>query len=155
MKEVWKEVPDFDGYQVSNLGRVWSKRLKRPLRPGDNGTGYLKVDLCQDGIKKTTYVHRIVIVSFRGKSDLHIDHLNGNRKDNRLENLEYVTIRQNQMRAFDGVRSLPLGVHFTPSMKTKPYRALIMADSIRIHLGYFETPELASTAYLTKAKELV
>ena len=48
---------------------------------------------------KRMYVHRLVMLAFHGKSDLTVDHLNMNRQDNRLENLEYVTVVENTKRA--------------------------------------------------------
>ena len=48
---------------------------------------------------KRMYVHRLVMLAFHGKSDLTVDHLNMNKQDNRLENLEYVTTVENIKRA--------------------------------------------------------
>lgn len=48
---------------------------------------------------KRMYVHRLVMLAFHGKSDLTVDHLNMNKQDNRLENLEYVTVVENTKRA--------------------------------------------------------
>ena len=48
---------------------------------------------------KRMYVHRLVMLAFHGKSDLTVDHLNINKQDNRLENLEYVTVVENTKRA--------------------------------------------------------
>ena len=59
-------------------------------------TGYLRVSVKG----KRMYVHRLVMLAFHGKSDLTVDHLNMNKQDNRLENLEYVTSGENSKRAF-------------------------------------------------------
>ena len=48
---------------------------------------------------KRMYVHRLVMLAFHGKSDLTVDHLNMNKQDNRLENIEYVTVVENTKRA--------------------------------------------------------
>lgn len=57
--------------------------------------GYLII-----GVKgKRMYAHRLVMEAFHGKSDLTVDHLNMNKQDNRLENLEYVTVAENIKRA--------------------------------------------------------
>ena len=57
MKEVWKDIPNYEGlYQVSNLGRVKSKRkILKPI----NGE-YLKVGLSKNGVQTTKYIHRLV-----------------------------------------------------------------------------------------------
>ena len=105
MKEEWKDVVGYEGlYQVSNLGRV--KRLKgnmcrkeRILSLNICKRGYCKVWLCLNGKSKKVLVHRILMESFAGKSSLHIDHIDGNPQNNKIDNLEYVTARENITRA--------------------------------------------------------
>lgn len=99
--EVWKSVIGFgDKYQVSNLGRV----RKTPkddceklfiYRGYNTKDGYKVVSLYKDGRAKTVRIHRLVMTAFRGYSNLEIHHKNGNKADNRLNNLEYVTHEQN------------------------------------------------------------
>lgn len=61
---------------------------------------YKKIDNLIIRVKgKRMYVHRLVMLAFHGKSDLTVDHLNMNKQDNRLENLEYVTVVENTKRA--------------------------------------------------------
>lgn len=60
---------------------------------------------------KLMYVHRLVMLAFHGKSDLTVDHLNMNKQDNRLENLEYVTVVENTKRAL-GIKVLWNGKEF-------------------------------------------
>ena len=106
MMEVWKDVIGYEGlYEVSNLGRI--KSLPRRLR-GNNGfrysrekilkevphtSGYVSVVLCKNGIHKTTLVHRIVAEAFLENKEnlLEVNHKNENKKDNRVENLEWCT----------------------------------------------------------------
>ena len=76
---------------------------------------YLRVSLTKDGIQKTVKVHRIVLTSFT-KTDgypLVIDHINGIKTDNRLENLEFVTMKENIQRA------VKLGLKPTRQEKTR------------------------------------
>lgn len=102
-KEVWKDIPNYEGhYKVSNHGQVKSfkqgKEINLTLVMGYQG--YLKVNLIKDGIKKSKTVHRLVMLAFLGESDLQVNHKNGIKTDNRLENLEYCTASENTMHAY-------------------------------------------------------
>lgn len=109
-KEEWRDVKDFEGlYQVSNAGRV--KRIAGGMgaTPGHilklfkRPDGYLEVTLCRGGKRKHTYVHRLVAKAFLGNapSPKHqINHKNGDKADNRVENLEWVTPSENNRHAY-------------------------------------------------------
>lgn len=98
MKEIWKDVLDYEGlYLVSNFGRVKSLIKGIILKPGFKGRGYLCVNLCKDGKLKNFLVHRLVVEAFQGKipEGLVVNHLNEIKTDNRLENLEICTHKEN------------------------------------------------------------
>lgn len=111
--EIWRDIPGFEGqYQASTLGRIRSldrhvprqapgRKLHYVLRYGyilrqtDNGHGYLQVGL---GAKCKSYkVHNLIALTFLGRRPLGADvrHLDGNRYNNRLENLMYGTRAEN------------------------------------------------------------
>lgn len=90
--ENWKKISN--NYQVSNLGRV-QNRFGKILKPYHSSTGYLKVRL-DNG--KQEYVHRLVATAFCENKGNCVDHLNGNKQDNRAENLEWVTSKENAIR---------------------------------------------------------
>lgn len=86
-------------YIVSDTGLIWAikkdglKLKKQRITPkGYKTTNIDKVPLL---------VHRIVMEAFKGKSDLTVDHIDGNKLNNSLDNLEYVTIQENIKRAWD------------------------------------------------------
>lgn len=86
-------------YIVSDTGLIWAikkdglKLKKQRITPkGYKTTNIDKVPLL---------VHRIVMEAFKGKSDLTVDHIDGNKSNNSLDNLEYVTIQENIKRAWD------------------------------------------------------
>ena len=113
-KEIWKDVYDFPNYQVSDLGRVRNKRTKNIKKTYLDNDGYEKVSLVKlDPIKKTyrKTVHRLVAESFLGGKHptLQVNHINGVKNDNRLENLEWCTGSENVKHAYDSGLRKPSG----------------------------------------------
>jgi hypothetical protein len=101
--EIWKTINGFDDYQVSNLGRVKSfKRGKEKILADRKRKGYLSVCLSNINIKYVTN-HRLVAESFLPNINNKpcINHINGIKHDNRVENLEWVTHSENTQHAFD------------------------------------------------------
>jgi hypothetical protein len=113
--EIWRPIPGYEKfYEASNLGRVRSldrlvyrsmnhKRISKGqiLKQVFLPNGYLKVVLYKDGFKFNKYVHRLISESFlfdkKSKSKKYVNHKNFIRSDNRLENLEWVTPRENAL----------------------------------------------------------
>lgn len=109
MGEVWKDINGYRGvYQVSNFGNIRSvdrldcnKRNRiagRIIRPGEKGNGYLQVSLVNaEGVRKNHYVHRLVMETFIGKcpDNCEVNHIDEDKKNNNLSNLEYVTHKTN------------------------------------------------------------
>lgn len=99
--EVWKNIEGFKGYQVSNLGKVRSRKGHgdewRIMKQGYGDGRYRQVVLMQHGIPVTKRVHRLVAEAFlanpEGKPQ--VDHIDGNSYNCVLENLRYVTPTQN------------------------------------------------------------
>lgn len=125
MTEIWKPIPGFEGkYEVSNLGRVkslartiirsngWPRPIaERILRPGPRPSGHLTVAL--QGVR-TQNVHTLVLLAFVGPRPTpqhQARHINGDEKDNRVENLEWATRSVNTLdrkwhKGPDGTRKL-------------------------------------------------
>lgn len=85
-----------------------------------------------------------------------VDHINGNGRDNRIENLREVSVRvniENRKKRNRNNKLGLLGVSLDPS-RVKPYRASITVMRRHTHLGYFDTPEAASQAYLAAKRRL-
>jgi len=94
---------------------------------------------------KNQLVHRLIwLMSYGEIPEEDIDHINGNRSDNRLENLREVSRMENLWN-----RHNVKGYIFNPS--TRKYQARICHNYKRIHIGVFDTPEEATAAYM-KAK---
>lgn len=97
--EIWKDIPGFPDYKVSNLGRVISYRGKtaKLLRASKSWYGYEQVSLSNGEKKRTMVVHRLVALAFipnpEGKPC--VDHINTIKTDNRPENLRWVSHKEN------------------------------------------------------------
>lgn len=115
--EEWRDVEGYEGlYQVSSYGRVRSvdRIVKYPdgksprhfkgkeLRPQNASTGYLFVNLSRNSRIKRVGIHRLVALSFIQKPDgnMEVNHKDGNRHNNRVENLEWVTRGENILHSY-------------------------------------------------------
>jgi len=99
MTEEWRTIEGYTGYEVSNFGRVRSLKRAEPklLKLNCRKGGYLYAHLSNGPHKKNELVHRLVAVAFvENKSGKPcVNHINNIRSDNRAENLEWVTHKEN------------------------------------------------------------
>jgi hypothetical protein len=113
MKEIWKDLKYYEGvYQVSNLGRVKSLHRKRRargyireriLKPQLKSNGYIRVSLWKNGQGELFWVHILVaktfILNINNKPE--VNHKDGIRSNNEVENLEWVTYSENIQHSYD------------------------------------------------------
>lgn len=164
MKEIWKDIPNYKGlYQVSNLGYV--KSLHRYVRCKGNSerlvnekilvgfvtNGYKRVLLCKENKKKFFFVHSIVAKTFIGGETNRfrvVDHINNIRTDNRLENLQIISQRENVCK--DKFRRTTLSKYAGVSYKKKTdlYVSNIHVNGKNHYLGCFKKELDASDLYL-------
>lgn len=100
--EEWRDIEGFEGlYQVSNLGQVKSLRTGILLRQAKNKFGYLLCVLCVKGDMNSKRVHRLVAQAFlENPSNLpQVNHKDGNKANNNVENLEWCTCSENTRHA--------------------------------------------------------
>ena len=157
MIEVFKDVPNYEGiYQVSNLGNVKSLKWKKEIIMKQAiSSRYIAVNLRKENISKTFRVHVLVAMAFLdfkpNKQVLTIDHKNGVRTDNRLENLQIVTQREN-IQNYHKSRKGQIGADWHE--QTKKWRSRIYINKSIVHLGLFEEEKDALKAYEIANKEI-
>jgi len=118
MDEIWKDVHDYKGlYKVSNYGNVkalqkvlisnftntdYIVRKEKVLKAGTDSLGYKSVVLTKNNISKSHRVHRLMMISFFGYSEFknYVNHKNGIKSDNRIDNLEWMTNSENILHGF-------------------------------------------------------
>jgi hypothetical protein len=163
--EIWKDIPQYKGiYQVSNLGNV--KSLKRitvtekrsfPLREKilsklKNKDGYLYAGLCVNGKRKGVAIHQLVAMAFLAHSrngyEKVVDHINNDRKDNRVENLRIITARENTSEKKINTSSKYVGVYWCNTNKKWIAHIRVLKD--RLKLGHFNC-ELSASVFYDKA----
>jgi len=160
-EEIWKDIPNYEGiFQASTFGRI--KRIKRKtetingfvrnfnekiFKLSKNGRGYLIVGLNINGVKKTFDVHVLIAVTFLkhkpNNGTHHVDHIDFNKINNRLNNLRILTARENRSHHKQSTSSKYIGVHRNYNkwcvnfgLKNKKYHVGLFENEHDAHLAY-------------------
>ena len=160
--EIWVEIPNYNGiYNISSLGNVksLSRHVKsgngyitkeRILKPCKNKKGYLNVVLCKENKTKTYSIHILIAMSFLKHIPdkthyIIVDHIDNNPLNNRLNNLQLISQRENCSKDKKNKSSKYTGVNWDEP--TKKWRAMIFFDKKLKHLGLFLSEIEASKVY--------
>lgn len=170
MDEIWKVIPGYEGlYEASNLGNIRSlpkewvvgigkKRSHNGfmLKLCKNSRGYNLVTLCNNSVRKNINVHQLVAMAFLDHKPcglkLVVDHINDDRLDNRVENLQIVTQRFNSHKTQGKYASQYKGVHW--SKDRNKWVAGIVINGKYKSLGRFINEIDAHNAYQIELKQL-
>ena len=105
MKEIWKPIEGYDGdYEASNIGRVKSIKSNKMLKPMKKRTGYYAVGLYKNAIRKYVSLHRVVAIAFIGnppEGKDQINHIDGDKANNSVQNLEWCNQSENLAHSFN------------------------------------------------------
>jgi len=164
--EIWKDIPGYEGfYQASNLGNIKSlsrtiyrsngrlQRIKERILKSANSKGYRNVSLRKNGKARSFQVQKLMAMAFLGHVPCGyeeiVDHKNNIRHDNRLENLQLITNRENLSKDRKG-KSQYTGVW----KNRENWCARIVVNKIKVNLGSFKN-ELEAHEYYQNALKLI
>lgn len=102
MKETWKRFKNTT-YSVSSTGCVYNEYSGKILKPFPNNNGYLTVDLFHNTVRERVLVHRLVAIAFipNPENKPFVNHIDGNKQNNCVENLEWCTPSENSIHAIE------------------------------------------------------
>lgn len=163
--EIWKPINDYENrYLISSFGRI--KSLARFVNAKNNSKawkpeyiiklsvdndGYPMIVLHKDGQRKTRRVHRLVAETFlpNPKNKEQINHIDRDKSNNHISNLEWVTNRENTIHRFETD-----GYNVGVTKKLRCYTAKISVDYKTIFLGCFKSENQAKEAYLNAKSKI-
>tara|TARA_R110000765_G_scaffold28163_1_gene68052 strand:+ start:2626 stop:3291 length:666 start_codon:yes stop_codon:yes gene_type:complete len=153
MKEEFRVIKGFEDYKVSNFGNVVRKKNISIRFDKD---GYSRVNLSKNGKSKTIKIHQLVAIAFLNHTPngnkIVVDHIDNVKSNNRLDNLQLITHRENSNKDRLKGSSSFLGVSWVK--RDKVWRSRISIDGKPNHLGTFKSQEEASKAYQLALKKL-
>tara|TARA_B110000285_G_scaffold188316_1_gene214451 strand:- start:307 stop:795 length:489 start_codon:yes stop_codon:yes gene_type:complete len=162
MKEIFKDIKGSEGlYQISNFGNVKSLNYNRTkeqklLSPGLTASGYEKVDLRINGKRRTRTVHQLVAEVFLNHEPcgmkLVVNHIDFDKTNNHVSNLEIVTSRENTNRKHCKSSSRYIGVSWDDN--SSKWKSRITIDGRTNHLGIFNCETKAHLTYQLELEKI-
>ena len=166
--EVWKDIQGYEGlYQVSSLGRVKSLAKKigygkgyfigdKILKPGLTSSGYLGVRLYKKNKGKTFRIHKLVAIAFLNHTPcghkIVIDHIDANKENNALSNLQLISSRENLQKDKKRGSSNYHGVSWVKP--NKKWKSQIQINGKIKYLGLYNSEIEASKAYQKELEKI-
>jgi len=144
---MYKQIQGYPNYGISTSGEVINLNTGKVIKQFCSSTNfYWTVTLSNNGKTKTFHVHKLVAINHLnhipcGHEEV-VDHIDGDKNNNHVDNLQLITNRQNLSKGRN--RDLPTGVYLSSSNR---YTARIRMGNETIYLGTYDTPRMASLAY--------
>lgn len=153
MIEAWKDIPGYKGlYMASNLGQVRNRHGKI-LKPNLNSRDYVRYELKdKHGKRKNHMAARLILLSFKGKPkhpDYNADHISGDKLDNSLSNLRWLSPRKNQVAKVKRLKG-----HCGGTKVGNKYVVAVREGSKCHYAGSYTRKRDANKAYKSKCREL-
>lgn len=155
--EIWRRIPSFKHYEVSSLGRV--KSLKKSeesiMKPSLNNKGYWRLNLMKNNKMCYFLVHRLVAMAFLSHEldgEVVVDHIDNNPLNNNVENLQFISKRENCIKDRTNNSSRYPGVCWHKA--ANKWMANIRIDGKVKYLGLYEIEEEAFDAYMNALKDI-
>lgn len=171
MKEEWRDVVGYEGlYQVSSFGRVKSLYRLVPtsrgdglrpvsskvLKPSLTKSGYYFVNLCKNNKTKCFDIHKLVAISFLNhkpnQNSFVVDHIDGNRTNNKVENIQILSHRDNVSKGMLLKNKTSKYTGVTWNKRAGKWKAHVRNKGFLYHIGYFCCEETGSLFYLKSVK---
>ena len=170
-KEIWEDIPNYEGYyKASSTGRI--KSIAREICRSDgvilpikerimkqriNRNGYYIVELSKSGNTKTFEVHVLIASAFIGykskrDSGMVCDHIDNNSRNNRAENLQIITRRENSTKDQKGNTSQFIGVFWCNTYNK--WASRIRHNGKQKHIGYYKCEINAAKAYQEELEKI-
>ena len=153
--EIWKTIPGFEHYEVSNKGRVKSLKYgkERILKNSIDKDGYYRINLSNKGEKQKNFqVHKLVAMAFLNHKPcgykIVVDHIDNNPLNNNVENLQLITNRENRIKDINKNKTSSKYIGVCWHKKAKKWHSQIRINGKVKHLGYFKNPKIAHAFYL-------
>lgn len=159
----WRDIKGYEGkYQVSNLGNVKSLNFHRKnkeclLTPKIDKDGYLEIALYKNGKSKYYRIHRLVAIAFisNNENKKEVNHINGIKSDNRVDNLEWCTSSENQVHAYKtGLQKISGGA-LSNRKKIKCIELNIIKDSIHEMQRYLVEQGYTTNKRISRLSEVM
>ena len=173
MQEVFEPIKNYEGlYSVSNFGRIRSEAKKwisgkggvlgkdtTFLKPFPNRSGYLYVIFSKNGMRKKYYIHPLIWDHFgnrkRNGRKLQIDHIDNNKLNNRIDNLQLLTPRENISKGhIQNGKKVGKYIGVSWHKRNKKWQARIWIKDMPKCLGYFKNEYDAHLIYQKALKEV-
>ena len=150
---IWKKIDGFENYSICRSGIVRNDKTGKIKKLAVNSKGYNRVILSKDGKTKRFFLHRLLAIAFipNPQNKPCVDHINGNRQNNALENLRWCTRSENNRNAKNHGQ-YKKGVSFNKS--SQKFVAKIGINGKTRHLGLFESEDEAHARYCVEAMRI-